>query len=87
MTSKGQIVIPLGIREGKNIKEGEKFIVYDLDDSIVLKRIVGFENVKNVSNFDKILHGMWAKAKKRGITREDVEKEIQDYRRETKING
>jgi len=87
MTSKGQVVIPLDIRESKGLKEGEKFIVYDLDDSIVLKRVSGIINIKIMSDYEKTLQNILIKSIKRGITSEDVEKEIQNYRKETKING
>ena len=46
ITSKGQLVIPLGIRQRQKISEGEKFLVYDTDDSIILKRVKNFEKVK-----------------------------------------
>ena len=39
MTSKGQVVIPQDIRRDKGLKEGEKFLVYDMGDNIILKKI------------------------------------------------
>lgn len=39
MSSKGQIVIPLGIREEINADEGTLFAVVNNKDSIVLKKI------------------------------------------------
>lgn len=84
MTSKGQVVIPQDIREEKNLKDGEKFIVYDTDDSIVLKRIKNLEKATNIENFEKIFAKTWKIAKQRKITKKDVAKEIQDYRKEKK---
>ncbi len=87
MTSKGQVVIPQEIRMHNKIKTGEKFIVYDLDDSIVLKRIEGIENAKNVEDFEKSLRNMWEKARKRGITKKDVEDEIENHRKKIKVDS
>ncbi len=82
ITSKGQIVIPQDIREKKRIRKGEKFLVYDNDDSIILKRLKGLENTKNIEEFENNFRSMWKTAKEKGITREDVKKEIIDYRKE-----
>lgn len=82
ITSKGQVVIPKEIRDSRQIKEGEKFLVYDTHDSIVLKRIKNAEKVKNMEEFDELFKSTWVTAKRHGITRKDVEAEIQAYRRE-----
>ena len=82
MTSRGQVVIPQDIRESKDLKEGEKFIVYDLNDSIVLKPVKNLEKVKNIDDFEKIFSSFQRTAKSRKITRLDVKKEIEAYRKE-----
>ena len=82
MTSKGQVVIPRDIRKDKGLKEGEKFLVYDIDDNIILKKIKNLENTKDMEEFDKVFANTWRIAKKRRITREDVRKEIKAYRKE-----
>ena len=51
MTSKGQVVIPQEMREEKGIKEGERFLVYDLSDSIVRKRVKNLEAAKSIDEF------------------------------------
>ena len=51
MSSRGQIVIPLDIRERLGLKEGEKFVVVADDDTIVLKKIA----MPSFKNFDKLL--------------------------------
>ena len=79
MTSKGQVVIPQDIRENKGLKEGEKFLVYDLEDSIILKRVKYLEKTKNRNEFENVFASMWKTAK--GITRKDVETEITAYRK------
>ncbi len=82
MTSRGQVVIPQDIRQDKDLKEGERFLVYDLDDSIVLKRIKNLEKAKNINEFEKIFSSMRKTAKSRGITKKDVAEEIETYRKE-----
>jgi AbrB family looped-hinge helix DNA binding protein len=79
MSSRGQVVLPQEIRDHKGLKEGEKFLVYTLDDSIVLKRIQGLET-KNRDDFDKVFAELRKAAKQNGITREDVTQEIKAHR-------
>ena len=82
MTSRGQVVIPQDIREENNIKEGERFLVYDAGDSIVLKRIKNLESAKNIDEFEKVFSSMWKTAKARRIDKKDIAKEIEAHRRE-----
>ena len=83
ITSKGQVVIPQDIREGNMIKPGERFIVYDLEDSIVLKRIKNLEAAKTIDEFERAFRSTWETAKKRGISKKGMEAEIAAYRKET----
>ena len=82
MTSKGQVVIPQDIRKDKGIKEGEKFLVYDIGNSIILKRIKNLEKAKTEDEFEKVFNSMWKTAKPKGITKKDVAEEIKAYRKE-----
>ncbi|HLC55089.1 MAG TPA: AbrB/MazE/SpoVT family DNA-binding domain-containing protein [Candidatus Nanoarchaeia archaeon] len=41
MTSRGQVVIPQEIRKEVHAKEGEKFLVYAIDEGIILKKVGG----------------------------------------------
>ena len=75
-------MIPQDIREENNIKEGERFLVYDAGDSIVLKRIKNLESAKNIDEFEKVFSSMWKTAKARRIDKKDIAKEIEAYRRE-----
>lgn len=81
MTSRGQVVIPYDIRQNKGLKEGERFLVYDIDDTIVLKRIKNLEKAKNIDEFEKVFSSMWKTAKAKGITKKDVAEEIRSYRK------
>jgi AbrB family looped-hinge helix DNA binding protein len=80
MTSKGQIVIPQDIREKAGIKEGERFFVYNQDDTIVLKRTKNLESSTSTEEFDAFFRKMWKKVKEKGLTRKDGEEAIKSVR-------
>ena len=84
MTSKGQVVIPQDVREERNLKTGEKFLVYGTADAIILKRVEKLEQADDIEEFEKIFKSMWKTAKKREVCKNDVEKEISAYRKETR---
>ena len=64
MSSRGQIVIPLNIREQLKLKEGEKFVVVGEDDTVILKKVT----MPSFKNFDKLLQKTQQFAKDKGIT-------------------
>ncbi|MEK6960347.1 MAG: AbrB/MazE/SpoVT family DNA-binding domain-containing protein [Nanoarchaeota archaeon] len=80
MTVRGQVVIPQSIRENGGLEEGERFLVYEMDDSIILKRVKNLEASKNVKELEKAFSSMWETAKARGITEDDVKAEIRAVR-------
>ncbi len=87
ITSKGQVVIPQGIRERNEIEEGEKFIVYDTDDSIILKRVKNLERIKDIKKLEKIFSSMWKTTRLKNIKENDIESEIAIYRKEKHVKG
>ena len=87
MTSKGQVVIPQDIRERKELEEGEKFIVYDTDDSIVLKRVKNLEKVKDAKELEKVFGSLWKTAAIKNIGEKDVEREIAFHRKEKHVKS
>jgi len=84
ITSKGQVVIPQDIRKRNEIEEGEKFIVYDTDDSIILKRVKNMEQVKDTRELEKTFSSLWKTASTKKI---DAEIEIASHRREKHAKG
>ncbi len=68
MSSRGQIVIPLDIREQLGLKEGEKFVVVGEDDTIVLKKL----EVPSFRGFDKLLKKTMEHARKQGLREKDM---------------
>ena len=79
VSSKGQIVIPAELRRIMGITEGDELYVFGKEDALVIKKI---EKKILEKEFEEIVKPIQAKMQRSGITREDVEDEIQAYRRE-----
>ncbi len=77
MSSRGQVVIPLDIREQLGLKEGEKFVVVGEEDTVILKKVA----MPSFKNFDKLLQKTQQFAKEKSITEADVESAIKRVRR------
>ena len=77
MSSRGQVVIPLDIREQLGLKEGEKFVVVGENDTVILKKIT----MPSFKNFDKLIRKTQQFTKDKGVTKADVEGAIGRARR------
>ena len=78
MSSRGQVVIPLDIRDRLHLHEGEKFVVIGEDDTIVLKKM----EVPSFKGFDKLLEKTRKFVKNRGLKQRDVDEAIKQARGE-----
>lgn len=78
---RGQIVIPLAFRENLNLQKGEKFIVVEQGDDIVLRRI----KAPTKEEFENLLRKTHEHAKKHGLTEKDLLDAISRVR--SKKNG
>ncbi len=78
VSSKGQIVIPKEIRDAMGITKGEKFIIVNDRDAILLKRLKDSDLKKRMH---KLLDYFSDKFEEEGITKDDIEKEIAQARR------
>ena len=76
LSSRGQIVIPQGVRDRLHLQEGEKFIVIGEDDTIVLKKL----EVPSFKGFDKLLKKTREFAKKKDLNPSDVDEAIKRVR-------
>ncbi len=76
LSSKGQTVLPKALREMFGLRPGEVFAMFGDDDTIVLKRIV----LPSEKEFEKLLKWGKAFAKKKGISRKDVLKAVEELR-------
>jgi len=78
LSSKGQVVIPLEMR--KNLKEGDKLIVIENGDQIILKKADKFdENLKEDLDFARRTNEAWKSYEKgefRTMEYEDFLKEV-----------
>jgi len=79
VSSKGQVVIPKEIRRRLGITPKTKMLVYGYRDAVILKKI-------EVPDVEKKLREMYRRIDRRiakygELTQEEIEEEIQKYRR------
>ena len=77
MSSKGQFVIPIEIREDMGLERKDKFVIVHDKESILLKRISKEEANKAMIKLMNDMSDKFAKAK---IKSSDIEKEIKKAR-------
>ena len=77
VSSRGQVVIPQGLRDRMKIHTGEKFVVIGEDNIIVLKKL----EMPTFNGVDKLLKKTRDFAKKKGIKESDVEEAIKQARK------
>lgn len=80
LSSRGQVVIPENIRTQLGLESGNQFMVYAQDDTVVLK-IVAPPTKKDLKD---VMAKARAAAKKAGLSKENVQKEIKSYRKSKK---
>ena len=80
LSERGQIVIPTELRKSMNLKEGERFIIMGVGDTIVLRKL---ELSQERLRLKKLIRESHEKARKAGFSEEEVTKLI----RETKKAG
>lgn len=80
LSSKGQVVIPEGIRNDLGLSEGDQFLVIGEGDAVILKTI----SPPRIEEFHKLLGQARLAAKKAGIKRRDVKSAIAKVRNRKK---
>jgi len=80
VSAKGQVVIPRTIREKLGIKPKTKLLVYGYQDAVIMKKL-------KVPDIAEELEAMYKRIDRRiakygELTQEEIEEEIQKYRRE-----
>lgn len=78
LSGKGQIVIPNEMRKRMGLKEGMRFLVVGLDDTIVLRKL---ELSKEGIRLKQLLEKSRARAEKVGFTEKDIDRLIHSYRK------
>jgi len=76
LSSKGQIVVPRRIRDRLRLADGEIFLIFGADDTLILKRV----RRPTTAAFKKLLARGRKLAKERGVTSKDLDKAIMDAR-------
>lgn len=77
LSSRGQVVIPQGLRESLSLTEGAKFAVYGDANTIIFKRLSPLTSTE----LKGLLAKTRSKAKKAGIKRHDLTKAIKEVRK------
>jgi AbrB family looped-hinge helix DNA binding protein len=68
MSSKGQVVIPEGIRKRLGLKAGAQFVVVGDKDVVILKAI----SPPSMEDFDALISKASKQARKAGMKRSDI---------------
>ncbi len=76
LSSRGQIVIPQGVRDRLNLHSGEKFVVLGEDDTIVLKKL----EVPSFKGFERLLKKTRDFVEKKELKHSDVDEAIKRVR-------
>jgi len=73
MSPKGQLVVPLDIREDEGFKEGDRFVSFHIKGGVVFKKL----NLPNADvEFEKIAKDIQKQFEKQGIKENDVDEAV-----------
>ena len=78
LSEKGQIVIPRELRKQMGLKEGTRFIVMGLEDTIVLRRL---ELPEERMRLKRLLELSRKRAERLGFTEKEVDRLIHSFRK------
>ena len=76
MSSKGQVVIPEGVRKRLGLKAGSEFVVVAGDNAVVLRPITE----PDMSQFDELLAEARRQARRAGLRKADITNAIRTVR-------
>ncbi len=78
MSANGQVVISSDIRKALGLSPGDKFLVIGEEEGIVLRSLKK-EDIKQ--EMEEVLSAIGKEVEEADISKDDVEKEIQAYRK------
>jgi len=81
LSEKGQIVIPSELRKNLGLKEGARFLVMGIDDTIILRRV---ELSKERLRLKELMRLSRRKAEKVGLTEKEIDELIHSLRKASK---
>ena len=76
MSSKGQVVIPEGVRRRLGLTPGQQFVVLGEDDVVVLKSVA----VPTMRDFDEMIAQARKAARHAGMRRTDIARAVSKVR-------
>ena len=76
LSSKGQIVLPLALREQMRLVEGARFMVMGTDDTIILKRL----ETPSAAELKQVLKASRAYAKKARLNKQSIKAALKKAR-------
>ncbi|PTL36160.1 hypothetical protein CLG94_05730 [Candidatus Methylomirabilis limnetica] len=76
MSSRGQVVIPEGIRKRLGFTTGSQFVVIGEEDTVILKAI----SAPTLADFDELVSEARRQARQAGMKRSDVVAAIREAR-------
>ncbi|MDI6903511.1 MAG: AbrB/MazE/SpoVT family DNA-binding domain-containing protein [Methanocellales archaeon] len=79
ISPKGQVVIPSRIRRELGIQNGDRFLVFGKNNTVIFKKI---EKAVIEKTFDEIVEPIRKRIKELRISREDVDRIIHEIRSE-----
>ncbi len=79
MSPKGQVVIPNDVRGEVDFKPSDKFIVYGMNDTVIIKKVNTEKAKRELQKAFEMID-----AQRLNVTQEEVEKEILQVRRNKK---
>jgi len=74
---RGQVVIPQSFRDQMRIHKGDKFMILQQGDTIILKRL----QAPTKTDFEGMLKKAHAHAQKHGLTEKDLKEALKQARR------
>lgn len=77
MSSKGQVVIPEGVRRRLGLAAGQQFVVVGDGDVIVLKSI----DVPSMRDFDRLISDARKAARRSGLQKRDIAAAVKKVRK------
>lgn len=78
LSGKGQVVIPREVRRKMELREGMKFLVFGLEDTIVLRKIQVSEEKLRLK---QLLAEARVSAKKHGLSEREIERLVHTVRK------
>lgn len=78
LSGKGQVVIPTEMRRSMGLREGTKFLVVGLEDTIILRKLQVSEEKLRLK---QLLAKARVSAKKHGLSERDIERLIHAVRK------